>query len=157
MTIGANDASPVAWLLCRTQSRLCALPLDRVVETMRPLPIERLVQGPPSVRGLCIIRGVPVPVLDLEAMFGEPETHVQRLVTIKLGERVVALLVDTVLGVRTIAADCYEGLPPLLADSAGEIVSAIGVLDAELLLFLHAARIVPPTVLEGLDVCPSVS
>jgi chemotaxis signal transduction protein len=84
-------------------------------------------------------------------MFGEQETRAQRLVTIRVDGRVVALLVDAVLRVRAIPADSYDMLPPLLADSASEIVSAIGILDAELLLFLHAARMVPSTVLEGLD------
>lgn len=144
-------ASSVFWLLCRTGSHLCALPLDGVIETLRPLPIERLLPGPPFVRGLCIIRGAPIPVLDLASMFGEQATRPDRLVTIKLGGRVVALLVDAVEGVRAISADRYERLPPLLADSAGEIVSAIGILDEELLLFLHAARMVPPMVLEGND------
>lgn len=60
----------------------------------------------------------------------------------------VALAVDTVLGTRSIEAD--EPLPPLLQEAANNAVSAIGRLDAELVLFLATARIVPQKLLERL-------
>jgi chemotaxis signal transduction protein len=66
----------------------------------------------------------------------------------------VALAVDTVLGVRSIKTD--EPLPPLLGEAASEVVSAIGRLDAELLLFLGKARIVPEQLFEHLDGCETV-
>jgi hypothetical protein len=42
------------------------------------------------------------------------------------------------------------GLPLLLQD-AGDVVAAVGTLDAELLLVLNTARIVPQAVLDTVD------
>jgi hypothetical protein len=54
-----------------------------------------------------------------------------------------------VLGVRAIEPDLLEGLPPLLHGAAGDVVSAIGILDGEFLLRLEAGRLVPETALAG--------
>jgi hypothetical protein len=48
-------------------------------------------------------------------------------------------------------------LPPLLRDAAVEAVAAIGTLDAELLLFLRTARIVPEDLLSRLDALETVT
>lgn len=144
------DGQPAFWLLCRLGTRLCALPLENVVETMRPLPTEPLAGAPRFVLGLSIIRGSPVPVLDTAFLFDEHESARERWVTIDAGARLVALAVDHVVGVRAISTTPGTELPPLLREAAGEVVGAIGMLDAELLLFLSAARIVPQELHESL-------
>ena len=73
MTTGPPDVSSASWLLCRAGARLCALPLQNVMETMRLLPIEPVAGAPRSVLGLCPIRGAPVPVVDLQSLLAEPE------------------------------------------------------------------------------------
>jgi hypothetical protein len=47
-----------SWLLCRAGNLLCALPIEHVIEIMRPLPVEQIAGAPHYVRGLSIIRGV---------------------------------------------------------------------------------------------------
>jgi purine-binding chemotaxis protein CheW len=130
-----------AWLLCRAGSSLFALPLGQVVEIMRILPIEPVTGAPPYVRGLSIVRGAPTPVLDTALLCGGRTAPSRRLVTIRAGTRTIALSFETVLGIRSFKTD--EPLPPLLREAASEMVSAIGRLDAELLLFLSAACAVP--------------
>ena len=46
---------------------LAALPLEHVVETMRPLPVEPLGDAPRFILGLSIVRGEPIPVVDVGA------------------------------------------------------------------------------------------
>ena len=67
----------------------------------------------------------------------------QRFVTLRLGRRCVALAVDAVIGVRRLEPGALGDLPPLLAHAAADTVDGIGTLDAELLLALRAARLVP--------------
>ena len=137
------------WLLCRAGSSLCALPLGCVVEIMRILPIEPIAGAPLCVRGLSIIRGAPTPVVDTALLCGGRTAPFHQLVAVRAGTQIVALAVDTVLGVRSIKAG--EPMPPLLQEAATEMVSAIGRLDAELLLFLTAARAVPQDLVQRLD------
>jgi purine-binding chemotaxis protein CheW len=126
------------------------LPLRDVVETMRPLPVAPLAGAAPFVRGLSLIRGTPVPVLDLGAMlFGSEPPSPTRFVTLRLEARRVALALEAVLGVRAFPGT-LASLPPLLVDASSEAVSAIGSLDAELLLVLEATRLVPDSLWRGL-------
>ena len=121
------------------------------------LPIEQLSGAPSYVRGLCIIRGSPVPVVDTGLLIGDQVTRPERLVAISIGGRSVALAVEAVVGIRAIGVGDSEQLPPLLRDAAVEAVAAIGTLDAELLLFLRTARIVPEDLLSRLDALETVT
>jgi purine-binding chemotaxis protein CheW len=154
---GGVSVTQDSWLVCRAGRRLCALPIDQVIETMRVLPIEALPEAPTFVRGLSIIRGSPVPIVDIGALFGDLETLSTRLVAIRTAARTVALMVETVLGVRQMATGFASELPPLLRHAANEAVSAIGSLDTELLLFLTAARLVPDTLFDAPAVHGAVS
>jgi purine-binding chemotaxis protein CheW len=120
---------------------LCALPLRDVIETLRPLPIEPLAGAPSYVCGLSILRGAPVPVVDLGLLLGVEQLRATRLVVLRAGARTVAAAVSEVLGVRTLAGD--GGLPPLLKEAGHGAIQTLGSLDRELLLVLEGARIVP--------------
>lgn len=150
MTASVSDIGSISWLLCRVGPRLCALPLENIVENLRPLPIKPIADAPRFVLGLSMIRGAPVPVVDIGSLFDGRATRPQRMVTLEVDGRLVALVVESVIGVRSLGRDACNALPPLLREACGEVVSAIGTLDAELLLFLRAARIVPDAVLDRL-------
>jgi purine-binding chemotaxis protein CheW len=139
-----------SWLLCRAGTLLCAIPLEHVIETLRVLPIEAVAGAPRYVRGLSVIRGAAVPVIDAGLLVGDQPTSPERLITIKTGSRTIALAVETVVGISALGAETVTALPPLLRDAASEAIAAIGTLDAELLIFLRAARMVPPDVLDRL-------
>ncbi len=134
------------WLLCRALRHLCAMPIENAVEIMRPLPTEPLAGAPPFVLGLAIVRGRPLPVVDMGHLLGGQESHPGRFVTVRIGERQVALALDGVLGVHTITSESLYELPPLLRDAGWDAVDAIGSLDAELLLILRHSCIVPDEV-----------
>jgi purine-binding chemotaxis protein CheW len=132
--------------------RTCAIPTSSVVETMRPLPVERLGRGPAFLRGVAVIRGAPVPVLDLDALLGgDGEAAAARFVVVRASaDRRAALAVGAVLGVRDLPAEALEEMPPLLRQATADAVDAIGTLDAALLVVLGSARLVPESVWEGL-------
>jgi len=132
-------------------TRLCALPLEHVAETMRPLPVEPLAGVPRPICGVAIIRRVPVPVVDVAWLLAGKESHATRFVTVKAGGRRVALMVDAVVGVRALPTDSLEELPPLLRDASAEAIATIGSLDAELLVVLRSANLVPEAVWSALE------
>src|SRR5215471_17791700 len=119
-----------------------------VIETMRLLPIEAIAGAPRFVLGLSVIRGEPVPVVDVAQLLGAEAVQPRRLVTVRGARRPLALAVDAVLGVRAVAADQLSELPPLAGAVASEVVAAIGTLDAQLLVVLQAARLVPDAVFD---------
>jgi purine-binding chemotaxis protein CheW len=133
-------------LICRVGAYLCAVPLASAVETMRPLPVEPLGDAPDFIAGVSIIRGAPVPVVDLAAVLGIEAAPASRLVTVRAGGRLIALAVSEVLGVRSIDAAVLSCLPPLLREARPGVVSSMGVLDTQALLVLEGAHIVPDEV-----------
>jgi purine-binding chemotaxis protein CheW len=139
-------------LVFRAGGRLCVLPLEHVVETMRPLPTSAVTGGPPFVVGVAVVRGVALPVVDVARVLdasadargsAPPAEAGRRFVTVRVADRAVALVVDAVVGVRTLPEGARRELPPLLRCAASDAVAAIGTLDSELLVVLRAARLVP--------------
>ncbi len=153
---GGTVNEPGLWsgfcIVCRVGSVLCALPVEYVSETMRPLTVEALAGAPSFVSGVSIVRGIPTPVVDATRMLGlagPPRTS--RFVALRIGVRQVVIAVDAVLGVRSLSSRSLEELPPLLRDASSDMIEGIGTLDADLLVVLHGAKIVPPSVWALLD------
>jgi len=149
--VASDEAGSKAWLLCRARKMVCALPIEHVVEVMRTLAVEQFVGAPTFVRGLSIIRGVPVPVVDLGLILCGEGIRGALLVTIREGARTIALAVDQVIGITKIEADAFGRLPPLLHNVAADTIAAIAALDGELVVLLRAAWLVPEDVFARLD------
>ena len=132
-------------LVFRAQSTLCAVPLLYVVETMRPLPIEELKDVPTCVRGLSIVRGYPLPVLDAGSLLGlSGHRPIRRFVTLRVSERrTTALAVDDVLGIRELDRLLVQQLPSVLQSDHAEAIEGISILDGELLIVLRATKMIP--------------
>jgi len=126
-------------------ARSYAIPLKHVAEIMRPLAVEPMSGAPDFVRGLSVLRGAPVPVIDLEAILkhesssGEPG----RFVAVRLDGRQAVIGVDGVAGVTTLDPAELGRLPPILSGVATDVIDAIGSRDAQLLIVLRAARLIP--------------
>ena len=135
------------FLMCRAIASLVAIPLEHVAETLRPLPISQFDGVPPFVLGVSIVRSVPTAVVDLNRLIkpdtGAPASSPRRFVSLRVGQRMIALAVDDVVGVRALAEGALTALPPLFREIDGACLSSIGTLDAELVLLLEASRVMP--------------
>lgn len=154
----AATAPPTTLFVACVAGRRLALPLEHVVEILRPLPIEALADAPEGVLGLAVVRGAPLPVFDPAIVFagapdeldacGAPGTsrgasERRRWVVVATRDaRRVVLAVDDVLGVRAFPSERLRELPPLLATSGTRRLAAVATLDAELVLVLTSARLV---------------
>lgn len=151
LSIRATEVSPV--LVVMVGTRACAIPLHHVAETMRPLPIQSVAGMPNFVRGVSVIRGTPTPVVDLKALLENSENSLSygRFVSLKLEERRVVIGVDSVVGLKHLDSAQLGELPPLLRDVNTDLIESFGTRDAELLLVLRAAHIVPDEVWASLE------
>ena len=138
-------------LAVRAGARMLALPIESVVETMRPLPVEPLAGAPSFVLGLAVIRGAAIPVVDVAELLGGAGETPGRFVTLRLGARRIALAVEAVLGLAALEPATLSRLPPLLDGAARGAVDSIGLLDAQLVLVLRAARVLPDEVWHLVD------
>jgi purine-binding chemotaxis protein CheW len=149
----APERAPEKMLLCLVGPRLCGFSIAHVGETMRPLPVEALAGMPAYVSGLALIRGVPMPVIDVgRLLFGSDERPaIARFVTVNAGPRRAALAVGDVIGVRALPAASLGELPALFREVKSEFIESIGNVDGDLFVVLKTAKIVPSSVWSALE------
>lgn len=79
-----------------------ALPLDRVLRTVRAVATTPLPQAPEIICGVVNVQGRIVPVVNLRRRFGLPEREIglsDPLLVARSATRLVAMVVDAVVGV----------------------------------------------------------
>jgi purine-binding chemotaxis protein CheW len=145
--LAAPDEAVTA-LVFRAGTLLSALPLDEVVETMRPLETRPLAGTPGFVRGITVLRGVPAPVIDVARLLAGEAGGIERYVAVRTERGPVALAIGAVLGIRAADAVPAEAHPALLGRSH-RLVAGVGTLGSEPLLLLQNMRVVPDEVWEA--------
>ena len=104
------------------------------------------VPGSPAyVAGLVQVRGKLVPVVDLRMRFGlEPteRTIDSRVIVVKVGARIVGLLVDSARDVLGVDETTYEPPPELIANQATGFVKAVTTVAKRLMLVVDVPRVI---------------
>jgi purine-binding chemotaxis protein CheW len=113
-----------------------------VIEIMRPLPVNPIAQAPECVLGMCVIRGEAVPVVDLARLLLADAGEPTRFVSVRAGERRIALAVDAVPGTLELSAARVAEVPALLS-RASAALEAITTLDKTLLVLFESSRVLP--------------
>src|SRR5687767_3801027 len=98
---------------------------------MRALAIDPLPGAPPHVRGASIVRGAVVPVIDAAVLIGADSEDDSRFVTLRAGERTLALLVHDIVGVRSLAPS-LDALVPMI-----DAIGGTSRMDETVVLFLE--------------------
>ena len=136
-------------LVFRAGPLLCALRLDEVLETMRPLETLPLAGTPAFVLGISVLRGVPTPVLDVSRLLGGGPGKPQRYITVRTERGAVAMAAGEVIGIRPVYPELAGGHPALLGGASGRLVAGVDTVGAEPLLLLQSMRAVPDEVWEA--------
>lgn len=121
---------------------------------MRPLTLSPIAGAPEFVSGVSVIRGAGVPVVDLAVLLGVESSQPTRLILVRAGQRTVALAAQAVIGVVELAPKALADAPPILSQVQAHMITAIAVLDKDLMLVLQASSIVPDEIwplLAGLE------
>ena len=114
---------------------LYALPLPTVVKVIHAIEIRHLPKAPEIISGIINVKGQIIPVADIRKRFGLVAHEIDpddRLIIADTGKRQVAILVDTVTGIRDLAprqlAVAKEMLP------FAEHIRGVAKIDDELIL-----------------------
>jgi purine-binding chemotaxis protein CheW len=134
-------------LIAQVGTLACAIPVEHVIETMRPLPVEPLGHGAAYVRGVAVIRGEPTIVIDAAVLFGQGVKASagarSRFVVVRAATKAAALLVDSVDEVRAIAQAELGALPALARTASSDVIAAIAAVDSKLVVVLEATKLMP--------------
>jgi purine-binding chemotaxis protein CheW len=151
--------APVAGaaLVFRAGPLFCALPLDEVAETMRPLPTRPLAGTPPYVRGLTILRGAPAPVIDVTRLLTGMAGETVRYLAVRAGRGPVACATGPVLGVRRVEVEPPDGPAVRFTGVARALIAGVGTVGTDPLLLLRGIHAVPDEVWEAATGSPGVA
>ncbi|GAA3922091.1 chemotaxis protein CheW [Actinoplanes auranticolor] len=133
-------------LVFRAGPLLCALRLDEVIETMRPLATHPLAGTPAFVTGICIMRGIPTLVVAVARLLGGAGADVSRFIAVRTERGPVAFATGDIHGVRTVSTSSAGRHEALLGDAPARLIAAVGTIDAAPVLLLQSMRLVPDEV-----------
>jgi purine-binding chemotaxis protein CheW len=145
MTVGGQS------LVFRADTHLAAIGLEHVTEVLRPLPVEPLAGVPAYVKGICVLRGRPVPVVDIGLLLGGEHVagrRAERFVGVRTGPQTAVLAVDTVVGIRDVPLERLHDLSSVTGSAA---CTAVGAIGREPLLLLETGRVIPDSVWDALE------
>jgi purine-binding chemotaxis protein CheW len=128
----------------RVADLLLGLDVAHVQEIVRDQTVYQLPRAPRDVHGLINLRGRVVTVIDLRERFGKPgraSGSEEAMVVTSVGSGTVALRVDEVCEVKSIASDTLEAPPGSFQGQARALVGGVFKLEDTLLLELDVARV----------------
>lgn len=119
------------------------LPITKVQEINRLVPITKLPQTPEFMEGIINLRGRIIPVIDLRKRFGiavTEHTDDTRIIIVEVNGQTVGITVDAVTEVVRLPVKNIESTPPtFILDS--QYIQGVGKLDDRLLIMLEIDKI----------------
>ncbi|SEO46226.1 chemotaxis protein CheW [Propionispora vibrioides] len=115
------------------------LPITRVQEINRLVPITKLPQTPPFMEGIINLRGRIIPVIDLRKRFQlEVTEHTDntRIIIVEVNGQTIGVIVDAVNEVVRLEQEQIEPPPPSFVLDA-QYIHGVGKVDGRLLILLN--------------------
>jgi len=136
-------AEGTPYLLFRASDKVYAIEVASVREILLLPALKPLAEKSAALVGLLNVRGVIVPVLDLELRLGRmPKAYSleHRLLLLQCGDRSLAIVVAAVLGVERIAVEQTQSNPSD-APSAAAIVRGVAKVRDEIAMLLNVEHL----------------
>lgn len=119
------------------------LPITKVQEINRLVPVTKLPQTPSFMEGIINLRGRIIPVIDLRKRFELPITahdEYTRIIIVEINGQTVGVTVDAVTEVVRISTANVEP-PPLSVTVNSRYISGVGKQDGRLIILLEIDQI----------------
>jgi purine-binding chemotaxis protein CheW len=119
------------------------LPITKVQEINRLVPITKLPQTPSFMEGIINLRGRIIPVIDLRKRFSLPadeQSEDNRIIIVEVNGQTVGIIVDAVTEVVRLAGASVEPPPPAFILDA-QYIHGVGKLDERLLILLDIDKV----------------
>ena len=109
-------------------------------------PATALPHAPFYVRGVINLRGSVLPIVDLAARLGFPETvpsarHV--IIVVQIESQIVGLLVDAVSDILTEALEDIQPTPDVAAEAVKEFVRGVLTIDGRMIGLVRLDSVMP--------------
>lgn len=136
-------SSELQLVIFRLAQEEYGLPITKVQEINRLVPITKLPQTPSFMEGVINLRGRIIPVIDLRKRFQltvTEHTEDNRIIIVEVNGQTVGVIVDAVTEVVRLPAASVEPPPPAFILDA-QYIHGVGKLDERLLILLDIDKI----------------
>jgi len=119
------------------------LPIQKVQEINRIVPVTRLPQTPDFMEGIINLRGRVIPVVDLRKRFGlnaKPHEDDTRIMIVDIDGQTVGIIVDAVNEVVQMQGSSIEPPPPTFILDA-RYIEGVGKLENRLIILLNIDQV----------------
>jgi len=133
------------FLAFKLADELFAIEILRVQEIRGITPITPIPNAPHYIRGVMNLRGTIVPVIDLRMRFGLGEAEYNRftvIIVVRLGSRIIGLVVDAVSDVLDVAPGDIEAPPDLGARIDTSYLNGMVQRGDQIILLLNLDQLV---------------
>jgi purine-binding chemotaxis protein CheW len=116
----------------------------QVQEIRRVSEITTVPRAPEFIRGVINLRGRILPVLDLKRKLGLGEVETRRatrIVVVRLGERLLGLLVDGASQVLKVPVSRIEPPPEEVQEKGGDYIRGVAKLEDRLIIVVDLGRL----------------
>lgn len=139
-------------VICRVGESEYAVPADEVHQMETYGGATPVPGAPPYIAGLVQVRQQIIPVLDLRARFGLPPaepTLQSRVVVLRLGARLVGLLVDSAREVQNIAPEQFKAPAEVISAKSTGFVKSVAQLKERIIILLDTGKVIGEEVVNG--------
>ncbi|MDR3508334.1 MAG: chemotaxis protein CheW [Caulobacteraceae bacterium] len=109
-------------------------------------PATPLPQSPPYICGVINLRGAVLPIMDLSARLGFATAVTSArsvIIVVKVGERMIGLLVDAVSDILMITDDMLQVAPDVACDRVRSFVRGLISIDSRMISLIALDRLLP--------------
>lgn len=127
----------------RLASEEYGLPITKVQEINRLLPITKLPQTPSFMEGIINLRGRIIPVIDLRKRFQlliTEHNEDTRIIVVEINGQTVGVTVDAVTEVVRLSTSDVEAPPASIAVDS-RYINGVGKIDGRLIILLDTDQV----------------
>ena len=120
-----------------------ALPITKVQEINRLVPITRLPQTPSFMEGVINLRGRSIPIVDIRKRFElplPPHSDDTRIMVVDINGQTVGIIVDAVHEVIRLSSGSVEPPPPTFILDV-QYIHGIGKVDDRLIILIDIDKV----------------
>ncbi|WP_067729437.1 chemotaxis protein CheW [Oceanobacillus damuensis] len=121
-----------------------AVSVNQIGSIERLMPITRIPQTEPFVKGVINLRGVIIPVIDLRLRFNMQIAELNdnnRIIIAKFNEVEVGLIVDSANDVIDIPVDEIEPAPEVIGTVDADYIEGVAKIENRLLILLDLPEV----------------
>ncbi len=134
----------ISLITFRVGSQRLALPIDKVREIIRNMPLVTAPSWTGLLHGIIHIRGMVIPVLDMRMVLGEKAENVRksRIIIVEMLERSAGIIVDEVEDIVPLTQEQLVPLSSISWEQKAAVLAGVAKIEENMYLVIDINRLI---------------